>query len=111
MRAQVIDSVDIWPPELSLLQVSGFSMPSSVAAAAIAALIAFPWNSPRTRRGFTVALVVVLAIVGACMIYLGAHWASDVLAGWVLGSAIGTAVGMVCRDRRRVALRSGVPST
>lgn len=102
------------PLELAAAQVHGLSMPSSVAAATsaatIAALIAFPWNSPRTHRGFTLALVVVLAVVGACMVYLGAHWASDVLAGWLLGSAVGTAVGLVCRDRTRVALRSGVPS-
>lgn len=93
------------PASLAIVPAYGFSMPSSVAAAssaaAIALLITCRWDSPLTRRRFTLALVAALAVIGASMVYLGAHWASDVVAGWVLGSAIGAGVGFVCRGRTK----------
>lgn len=101
------------PASLAIVPAYGMSMPSSVAAvssaAVIALLVTFRWDSARARRRFTLTLVAALVVIGACMVYLGAHWASDVAAGWVLGSGVGAAVGLGCRDRTKDSLRSGVP--
>lgn len=89
------------PVDLALLAVGGTSFPSTqaaeTAAVAAAVLVATTWSSRTVRRAVTVAAGVGLVGIGACMVYLGAHWTTDVLAGWVLGAAGGTASGWCTR--------------
>jgi undecaprenyl-diphosphatase len=89
------------PGHLALITVGGASFPSAQAAetAAVAAamLIATTWSSRSSTRAATVAAVLVLVGIGGCMVYLGAHWVTDVLAGWVLGVACGCVAGWVAR--------------
>ena len=96
------------PAELALLTVGGFSMPSTEAArtsaAAMALLFGARWSSRLIRRCVAAGLAVALLAVGASMVYLGAHWVTDVLAGWALGLCVGAGFGWVCRSARR-----GVP--
>ncbi|WP_285648997.1 phosphatase PAP2 family protein [Actinomycetospora sp. NBRC 106375] len=57
-------------------------------AAAVAALAA---GSPRARTVRAVALPLAVLgafVIGASRIYLGVHWTTDVLAGWLLGAAL-----------------------
>jgi undecaprenyl-diphosphatase len=45
-------------------------------------------DQPRVRSVVTGALVLLIALVGPSRIYLGAHWLTDVLASYLLGSAL-----------------------
>ena len=89
-------------PPLHLLlwadPVPGSAMPSTHAAwgaAAVASVaIACPWGD-RARRWTVVVGAVVQVGVGAAMVYLGAHWLSDVLVGWLLGVLVAVGVDVV----------------
>jgi membrane-associated phospholipid phosphatase len=84
-----------------LVDAGGAAFPSGHAAQAIAcfgALAFVAWRL-RTRRpvlggGLTVVAVIVFG-VGWSRVYLGVHWPSDVLGGWLLGAtALLAAVGV-----------------
>ena len=92
------------PEDLAVVQVGAFSMPSTVAAmtaaAAVAAYVVLPW--PTKYRHRVVALLAVLVVViGIAMVYLGAHWPTDVLAGWSAGFGVGLAVVGLTRVAHR----------
>ncbi len=93
------------PLDLSLFQLDSYAFPSSNAAAtagcAVAFLVVWTWTSDALRRVVTTILVAGLALIGIAMVYLGAHWASDVLAGWALGGLIGAAAGKLLRPDGR----------
>jgi undecaprenyl-diphosphatase len=80
------------------------SFPSGHAATAFAAAVAVGMVYPRFRT----PLLVLAATVAASRVYLGVHFATDVLAGSLLGAAIGLATGSVARVR--AVPRALVPS-
>jgi membrane-associated phospholipid phosphatase len=51
-------------------------------------------------RLLAAAMAVVVVVVGAALVYLGAHWASDVVTGWVLGVGLGAASGRLLLGSR-----------
>jgi membrane-associated phospholipid phosphatase len=75
--------------DLALISIDGSAMPSSHAlitsAIIVAVVMADWWTSARLRRAAVVVGVVGCLLVGLGMIYMGAHWLTDVLVGWVLG--------------------------
>jgi undecaprenyl-diphosphatase len=74
-----------------LVEVTGFSLPSGHAldATIVLGTLALVFGSALRRLAARVAVaavtVVVVAVAGAARVYLGVHWATDVLTGWLLG--------------------------
>jgi len=114
-------------PLLRAITEDGFSFPSGHAASSLVILCTIAWlismtTSNRTIRATAWVAAVPLAIViGLSRIYLGVHYPTDVLAGWVLGAtwlvtvAVATRipgspiVPLLRRRRTRIAgERSGV---
>jgi undecaprenyl-diphosphatase len=81
------------PPAAELIgRASGPAFPSGHSTQAIAAwgmlaVVALSGRSRRTRVALLSAAAVVVLLVGASRVYLGAHWLTDVLAGYALGGA------------------------
>lgn len=80
------------PPESGqLVEVTGFSLPSGHTLDATIilgtlALVLVTALRRRAARALVVAVTVVaVAVAGAARVYLGVHWATDVLTGWLLG--------------------------
>jgi membrane-associated phospholipid phosphatase len=104
------------PASMALVTASGHSMPSTHAAltasAAAALYIAATWVDPRSRRLVGVALAAGVTAVGVCLVYLGVHWPTDVLAGWALGAAVGAgASAMTNRIYRKTDTSTYSPRT
>ncbi|MCX4097135.1 phosphatase PAP2 family protein [Nocardia sp. alder85J] len=78
--------------ELTVVRVEAFAMPSTVAAMtaafAVAVYLLVPWR-PEHRRYAGGLLAAGLVVIACAMVYLGAHWPTDVLAGWGLGALVG----------------------
>jgi membrane-associated phospholipid phosphatase len=81
------------PAADALTQASGFSFPSGHAATAVAvyavlALLLARGCCGRRRIGLLLAGGLVVLAVGASRVYLGVHYPTDVLAGWLTGAAL-----------------------
>jgi undecaprenyl-diphosphatase len=79
------------PSAIWIGHFSGASFPSAHATQSIAfysmlAVVFGVGASPRTRTVLWSAAVLVVLVVGASRIYLGAQWMSDVLGGYTLGA-------------------------
>jgi undecaprenyl-diphosphatase len=81
------------PVSEHLVAVSGFSLPSghtldaTIVLGTLAFLIVVALRG-RLLRAAVVALAVAgVAAAGAARVYLGVHWATDVLTGWLLGGS------------------------
>ena len=94
------------PPD-SLVQIieeaDGFSFPSGhvmfyvVLLGALNVALSGAAMSNRTRRSIRVASAVAVLLIGLSRIYLGAHWLSDVLAGYLFGAAVVAAASLAWR--------------
>ena len=80
------------PSDLSIGHYTGAAFPSGHAAATIAfcgmVSLALPASrSWRIRAAMLSGAALVTLLVGTSRVYLGAHWLTDVLAGYALGAA------------------------
>lgn len=56
------------------------------------------------RRGWLGAGIAVSVLVGASRVYLGYHWPTDVVGGWLLGSCL-VGIGVLVIDRAPAAVQ------
>lgn len=76
-----------------LVQPIGYSFPSGhamgsglIIGSAIVVAVAVFRGRPILQAATIAAGLAVLGIIGASRVYLGAHWTSDVIAGWALAA-------------------------
>jgi membrane-associated phospholipid phosphatase len=79
-------------PELAFVQLDTYSFPSGHAAGSAAIYGALAYLSARRLTGAgrvvpSILAVILVAAVGFSRLYLGAHYLSDVLAGFSLGAS------------------------
>lgn len=81
------------PPEDGhLVHAASESLPSGHATTAIVVIgtlvvLAWPGRTPAVRSALVAAAALWVGAVGLTRIYLGVHWFSDVIAGWLVGGA------------------------
>lgn len=88
------------------VQIESSSFPSSHAMLGaalyllLAAIAAREIAEPRIRVAIFLLGAGIVVAVGCSRVYLGAHWPSDVLAGWALGAALTLAAWQMARSPR-----------
>jgi undecaprenyl-diphosphatase len=93
---------------------SGFSFPSGHSASAFAlyATLAFLLSRQLTgwsRRALLATGLAVALAVGTTRIYLGAHYPTDVLAGWTTAALLAATAWALTSRRRPTPGRSAAP--
>jgi membrane-associated phospholipid phosphatase len=104
------------PVDIRLQQAHSSSFPSGHATQAAATYVALAivvavLSHSRVLRVVTwTAATLIWFLVGVSRVYLGMHWATDVLGGWLLGSlsVAGLTVALAPLDIRK---RSGIPGS
>ena len=114
---QVVDRVrpDVLPP---IVVEPGYSFPSGHAALSmvaygiVAVLLARQRGLPSWLRVVGIALAAALVVgIGISRVYLGAHFPSDVLGGWLLGAVIVLLFASITRAVRGETARFSPAST
>jgi undecaprenyl-diphosphatase len=65
---------------------SGHAMMSTVVFLTLGTLLAYATDDVRLKVFYLASAVLLAFVVGLSRIYLGVHWPTDILAGWVAGA-------------------------
>lgn len=101
--------------QVAIARIGGTSFPSGHVLAYMGnygflAYLAYTLIRPdRLRRAVVGAIIALVSLVGPSRIYLGHHWATDVLASYLLGTSY--LIGLTAVYRRVKARVTGVPMT
>jgi undecaprenyl-diphosphatase len=104
------------PLDDQLVHATSESLPSGHATMAIVVIgtlvmLAWPERTPAGRTALVALAALWVGAVGLTRIYLGVHWFSDVVAGWLVGGAwLAVCVAAWSWWRARRAALSSVPS-
>jgi undecaprenyl-diphosphatase len=79
------------PPEaIWLTRTGGKSFPSGHAVQSLSTLVALTFVAavvlPRTRRPAWVVIAILVVGIGSSRVYLGVHWTTDVIGGWLIAA-------------------------
>lgn len=86
---------------------SGHALLSTVFYLSVGVMLTRAFKQRRVKTYVLGAAVTVALLVGLTRIYLGAHWASDVFAGWSVGAAWAMVLWLVAYVVERVQARRG----
>lgn len=76
---------------------SGHAMNSAIVYLTLGALLART-QQVRALRIYLLVISIILALmIGTSRVYLGVHWPSDVLAGWIVGATWATLCSLLAR--------------
>ncbi|MEU2390891.1 phosphatase PAP2 family protein [Streptomyces sp. NPDC007369] len=103
MKAAVGRDRPLWPDPVDAAHYAAFPSGHAMTAAAVCGMLLWllpPSAHKAWARGAWVLASVSVLGVGFTRVYLGVHWPSDVLAGWLLGVAL-AALAIVWPGRRK----------
>lgn len=102
-----------WPDPLATAGFaafpSGHAMTAAISCGALLWLFLLRRPGAGTRRRVAAWLLAWVSVIGVGLtrIYLGVHWPSDVLGGWLLGAAVLTGTAALCEPWRPPAAATG----
>lgn len=93
------------PASSSFVDAAGHAFPSAHAASSVAlygllAVLVLRRVHGRARAAAVALTVAGVGVIGLTRIYLGAHYPSDVLAGWLVGAVVAVAAWQLARSLR-----------
>ncbi len=88
---------------------SGHALLSASIILTIAGLVAFAARRRREKAAILVTAALICVGIGASRVWLGVHWPSDVLAGWLIGAAWAAGTLLVARPLIRRHADVAVP--
>lgn len=98
---------DLWIAHASF----GFPSGHATQSMAIAIALVILWRSSRKIPIIVAISVAAVFLVGVCRMYLGFHYPSDILAGWMLSLAWVSALGLLFNARYLIPYKTSMSPT
>ncbi|MBQ0910179.1 phosphatase PAP2 family protein [Streptomyces sp. RM99] len=104
LKAAVDRARPVWPDPVDSAHFAAFPSGHAMTATFVCGLLVWLVHhygaADGVRRAALAVAVVSVAGVGVTRVWLGVHWATDVLGGWLLGALVVALAALVHRRRR-----------